>query len=81
MDVKKLEKQEAKLRVRVSLKVYIGKICLTLPCQAKIEKRSKRDLYEGSKLLDMQRKQVRLWDSVMESYLRVATSNLMKKSS
>ncbi|KAF8519203.1 P-loop containing nucleoside triphosphate hydrolase protein [Gautieria morchelliformis] len=38
VDVKKLEKQEAKLR-------------------AKIEKRSKRDLYEGSKLLDMQRKQ------------------------
>ncbi|KAH0590182.1 hypothetical protein H2248_000355 [Termitomyces sp. 'cryptogamus'] len=38
VDVKKLEKQEAKLR-------------------AKIEKRSKRDLYEGSKLLDAHRKQ------------------------
>ncbi|KZT42849.1 hypothetical protein SISSUDRAFT_1041115 [Sistotremastrum suecicum HHB10207 ss-3] len=38
VDVKKLEKQEAKLK-------------------AKIEKRSKRDLYEGSKLLDAHRKQ------------------------
>ncbi|KAF8523125.1 P-loop containing nucleoside triphosphate hydrolase protein [Hysterangium stoloniferum] len=38
VDVKKLEKQEAKLR-------------------AKIEKRAKRDLYEGSKLLESQRKQ------------------------
>ncbi|KIM51677.1 hypothetical protein SCLCIDRAFT_1166571 [Scleroderma citrinum Foug A] len=38
VDVKKLEKQEAKLR-------------------AKIEKRSRRDLYEGSKLLDQHRKQ------------------------
>ncbi|KAL0581212.1 hypothetical protein V5O48_000800 [Marasmius crinis-equi] len=38
VDVKKLEKQEAKLR-------------------AKIEKRARRDLYEGSKLLDAHRKQ------------------------
>ncbi|KAI5120551.1 hypothetical protein M0805_000279 [Coniferiporia weirii] len=38
VDVKKLEKQEAKLR-------------------AKIDKRSRRDLYEGSKLLDQHRKQ------------------------
>lgn len=38
VDVKKLEKQEAKLR-------------------AKIEKRARRDLYEGSKLLDQHRKQ------------------------
>ncbi|PIL30712.1 ATP-binding cassette transporter [Ganoderma sinense ZZ0214-1] len=38
VDVKKLEKQEAKLR-------------------AKIEKRSKRNLYEGSRLLDQHRKQ------------------------
>ncbi|KDQ54970.1 hypothetical protein JAAARDRAFT_38083 [Jaapia argillacea MUCL 33604] len=38
VDIKKLEKQEAKLK-------------------AKIEKRSRRDLYEGSKLLDQQRKQ------------------------
>ncbi|KIY63247.1 P-loop containing nucleoside triphosphate hydrolase protein [Cylindrobasidium torrendii FP15055 ss-10] len=38
VDMKKLEKQEAKLR-------------------AKIEKRSKRDLYEGSKLLDAHKKQ------------------------
>ncbi|KAL1709391.1 hypothetical protein EV121DRAFT_276494 [Schizophyllum commune] len=39
VDVKKLEKQEAKLR-------------------AKIEKRARRDLYEGSKLLDSHKKQV-----------------------
>ncbi|KAL4254534.1 ABC transporter domain-containing protein [Abortiporus biennis] len=38
VDVKKLEKQEAKLR-------------------AKIEKRARRDLYEGSKLLDQYKKQ------------------------
>ncbi|KAG7096586.1 hypothetical protein E1B28_004005 [Marasmius oreades] len=38
VDVKKLEKQEAKLR-------------------AKIDKRARRDLYEGSKLLDAHRKQ------------------------
>ncbi|CAA7271413.1 unnamed protein product [Cyclocybe aegerita] len=38
VDVKKLEKQEAKLK-------------------AKIEKRSRRDLYEGSKLLDAHRRQ------------------------
>ncbi|KAJ7585676.1 P-loop containing nucleoside triphosphate hydrolase protein [Mycena floridula] len=38
VDMKKLEKQEAKLK-------------------AKIEKRSRRDLYEGSKLLDAHRKQ------------------------
>ncbi|KAJ7102533.1 P-loop containing nucleoside triphosphate hydrolase protein [Mycena belliarum] len=38
VDVKKLEKQEAKLK-------------------AKIEKRSRRDLYEGSKILDAHRKQ------------------------
>ncbi|KAL1688038.1 P-loop containing nucleoside triphosphate hydrolase protein [Schizophyllum commune] len=38
VDVKKLEKQEAKLR-------------------AKIEKRARRDLYEGSKLLDSHKKQ------------------------
>ncbi|ETW78354.1 ABC transporter [Heterobasidion irregulare TC 32-1] len=38
VDVKKLEKQEAKLK-------------------AKIEKRSRRDLYEGSKLLEQQKKQ------------------------
>jgi ATP-binding cassette subfamily F protein 3 len=38
VDMKKLEKAEAKLK-------------------AKIEKRARRDLYEGSKLLDMQKKQ------------------------
>ena len=41
VDVKKLEKQEAKLK-------------------AKIEKRARRDLYEGSKLLEQAKKQVRL---------------------
>ena len=41
VDVKKLEKQEAKLK-------------------AKIEKRARRDLYEGSKLLEQTKKQVRL---------------------
>ncbi|KAF8139774.1 P-loop containing nucleoside triphosphate hydrolase protein [Boletus edulis] len=39
VDVKKLEKQETKLK-------------------AKIEKRARRDLYEGSKLLDQHRKQI-----------------------
>ncbi|EEB98109.1 hypothetical protein MPER_02440, partial [Moniliophthora perniciosa FA553] len=44
VDVKKLEKQEAKLRA-------------TIQTNAKIEKRARRDLYEGSKLLDQHRKQ------------------------
>ncbi|OBZ80100.1 putative ABC transporter ATP-binding protein C29A3.09c [Grifola frondosa] len=48
VDVKKLEKQEAKLK-------------------AKIEKRSKRNLYEGSKLLDQQRKQ----QSYEEMFLKI----------
>lgn len=55
MDVKKLEKQEAKL------KVFMSYFCFALHwniSQAKIEKRSRRDLYEGSKLLDQHRKQV-----------------------
>jgi ATP-binding cassette, subfamily F, member 3 len=42
VDVKKLEKQEAKLK-------------------AKIEKRARRDLYEGSKLLEQTKKQVWLY--------------------
>ncbi|KAF8912884.1 P-loop containing nucleoside triphosphate hydrolase protein [Gymnopilus junonius] len=45
VDVKKLEKQEAKLKFLTQL---LGKI----------EKRSRRDLYEGSKLLDAHRKQI-----------------------
>lgn len=45
VDIKKLEKQEAKLR-------------------AKIEKRSKRDLYEGSKLLDQAKKQVTRYPTI-----------------
>ncbi|KZO99778.1 hypothetical protein CALVIDRAFT_534204 [Calocera viscosa TUFC12733] len=48
VDMKKLEKQEAKLR-------------------AKIEKRSRRDLYEGSKLLASQKKQ----QSYEEMFLKV----------
>ncbi|EJT98885.1 hypothetical protein DACRYDRAFT_24014 [Dacryopinax primogenitus] len=48
VDMKKLEKQEAKLR-------------------AKIEKRSRRDLYEGSKLLATQKKQ----QSYEEMFLKV----------
>ncbi|PAV21751.1 P-loop containing nucleoside triphosphate hydrolase [Pyrrhoderma noxium] len=48
VDVKKLEKQEAKLR-------------------AKIEKRARRDLYEGSKLLDQHRKQ----QSYEEMFMKV----------
>ncbi|KAK7059220.1 hypothetical protein VNI00_001847 [Paramarasmius palmivorus] len=56
VDVKKLEKQEAKLRVS---KIILWDVQL-LTCssvQAKIEKRARRDLYEGSKLLDQHRKQ------------------------
>ncbi|THH09415.1 hypothetical protein EW145_g2024 [Phellinidium pouzarii] len=48
VDVKKLEKQEAKLR-------------------AKIDKRARRDLYEGSKLLDQHRKQ----QTYEEAFLKV----------
>ena len=33
-------------------------MCLCFVGQAKIEKRARRDLYEGSKLLDQHRKQV-----------------------
>jgi len=58
VDVKKLEKQEAKLRVSLSCVVKFLKI--TYAIQAKIEKRARRDLYEGSKLLDQHRKQVSL---------------------
>ncbi|PBK77556.1 hypothetical protein ARMSODRAFT_992515 [Armillaria solidipes] len=48
VDVKKLEKQEAKLK-------------------AKIEKRARRDLYEGSKLLDAHRKQ----QTYEEMYMKI----------
>ncbi|TDL28943.1 hypothetical protein BD410DRAFT_781501 [Rickenella mellea] len=48
VDVKKLEKQEAKLK-------------------AKIEKRARRDLYEGSKLLDQHKKQ----QSYQEMFMKV----------
>ena len=56
VDVKKLEKQEAKLRVSFSCAVELFR--LTYALKAKIEKRARRDLYEGSKLLDQHRKQV-----------------------
>jgi ATP-binding cassette subfamily F protein 3 len=51
VDVKKLEKQEAKLR-------------------AKIDKRSKRSMYEGSKLLDQAKKQ----QSYEEMFMKVRCS-------
>lgn len=51
MDVKKLEKQEAKLK-------------------AKIEKRARRDLYEGSKLLEQTKKQVRVHSLPLIAYRR-----------
>ena len=51
VDVKKLEKQEAKLK-------------------AKIEKRARRDLYEGSKLLEQTKKQVRLHSLPLLAYRR-----------
>lgn len=51
VDVKKLEKQEAKLK-------------------AKIEKRARRDLYEGSKLLEQTKKQVRLYSLTCFAYQR-----------
>ncbi|KIJ38547.1 hypothetical protein M422DRAFT_33299, partial [Sphaerobolus stellatus SS14] len=57
VDVKKLEKQEAKLR-------------------AKIEKRSKRDLYEGSKLLESQRKQ----QSYADMFMKVNSLEAMASS-
>ncbi|KAI6022573.1 P-loop containing nucleoside triphosphate hydrolase protein [Pisolithus marmoratus] len=57
VDVKKLEKQEAKLR-------------------AKIEKRARRDLYEGSKLLDQHRKQQTYEEMFMKvMYLFLFRSN------
>lgn len=57
VDVKKLEKQEAKLKV--SINCFLCQMDMSNGCfQAKIEKRARRDLYEGSKLLDQHRKQV-----------------------
>lgn len=58
VDVKKLEKQEAKLKVSIN-RFLCQMSNLSNGCfQAKIEKRARRDLYEGSKLLDQHRKQV-----------------------
>ncbi|KAG6918702.1 hypothetical protein DXG01_012520 [Tephrocybe rancida] len=61
VDVKKLEKQEAKLR-------------------AKIEKRSKRDLYEGSKLLDAHRKQQSYEEMFMKINPLEASASSKQKS-
>ncbi|KAG6869036.1 hypothetical protein C0993_004709 [Termitomyces sp. T159_Od127] len=61
VDVKKLEKQEAKLR-------------------AKIEKRSKRDLYEGSKLLDAHRKQQTYEEMFMKINPLESTASSRQKS-
>ena len=56
VDVKKLEKQEAKLKVCYSSPQILGRLAHVF--KAKIEKRARRDLYEGSKLLDAYKKQV-----------------------
>ncbi|KAF7784512.1 hypothetical protein Agabi119p4_677 [Agaricus bisporus var. burnettii] len=61
VDVKKLEKQEAKLR-------------------AKIEKRARRDLYEGSKLLDQHRKQQSYEEMFMKVNPLEASANSKNKS-
>ncbi|TEB39145.1 P-loop containing nucleoside triphosphate hydrolase protein [Coprinellus micaceus] len=61
VDVKKLEKQEAKLR-------------------AKIEKRAKRDLYEGSKLLDQHKKQQTYEEMFMKINPLEAVANSKSKS-
>lgn len=60
VDIKKLEKQEAKLK-------------------AKIEKRSKRDLYEGSKLLDQARKQVTRYFMTHENFFLMKLSNRTRR--
>ena len=57
MDVKKLEKQEAKLRVFVFNRLFFLSLYLN-HFKAKIEKRARKDLYEGSKLLNEAKKQV-----------------------
>ncbi|KAJ3510511.1 hypothetical protein NMY22_g15962 [Coprinellus aureogranulatus] len=61
VDVKKLEKQEAKLR-------------------AKIEKRARRDLYEGSKLLDQHKKQQTYEEMFMKINPLEAAANSKNKS-
>ncbi|GLB36597.1 putative ABC transporter [Lyophyllum shimeji] len=61
VDVKKLEKQEAKLK-------------------AKIEKRARRDLYEGSKLLDAHRKQQTYEEMFMKINPLESTANAKQKS-
>ncbi|KIM47987.1 hypothetical protein M413DRAFT_439681 [Hebeloma cylindrosporum] len=61
VDVKKLEKQEAKIK-------------------AKIEKRSRRDLYEGSKLLDAHRKQQTYEELFMKINPLEASSGSKNKS-
>ncbi|RXW16576.1 hypothetical protein EST38_g9279 [Candolleomyces aberdarensis] len=61
VDMKKLEKQEAKLR-------------------AKIEKRAKRDLYEGSKLLDQHKKQQTYEEMFMKINPLEASASAKNKS-
>ncbi|TFK76654.1 hypothetical protein BDN72DRAFT_953193 [Pluteus cervinus] len=61
VDVKKLEKQEAKLR-------------------AKIDKRARRDLYEGSKLLDAHRKQQTYEEMFMKINPLEASASAKNKS-
>ncbi|KAF8665140.1 hypothetical protein AX16_000606 [Volvariella volvacea WC 439] len=61
VDVKKLEKQEAKLR-------------------AKIEKRARRDLYEGSKLLDAHKKQQTYEEMFMKINPLEASASAKNKS-
>ena len=60
VDVKKLEKQEAKLK-------------------AKIEKRARRDLYEGSKLLEQTKKQVRLYSLTFFAYQRRYVQAILRR--
>jgi len=55
VDVKKLEKQEAKPRTKL---------------KAKIERRARRDLYGGSKLLEQTKNQVRLQSLPLLTYQR-----------
>lgn len=58
VDVKKLEKQEAKLRVNSFYNLPCTTLIVITIIQAKLEKRANNELYEGSKLLDQHRKQV-----------------------
>jgi ATP-binding cassette subfamily F protein 3 len=75
VDVAKLAKAEAKIKVSLKPQSHIplfqllkpGSIAACLSLQAKIEKRSRRDLYEGSKLVEMAKKQ----QSYEEMFMKV----------